>query len=134
MHLVEEIYIDKDLPNGWKPYYIYAIIVDDTLVGKVTLRCGSSEEHDIDGHVGYTIDPPYRGHHYAYQAMLLIKEIAKEKGYLELIITCNPDNIASKKTILKLNATYIETKKIPTSMKKYFDQEEIEKQIYVLKL
>ena len=32
--LVKEEYVDKNLPKGWKPYYIYAMIVDDKVVGK----------------------------------------------------------------------------------------------------
>lgn len=134
MQLIEEMFVDSDLPKGWKPYYIYRVMVDNIAVGKITMRQGTSEEQYIDGHIGYTIDPLYRGHHYAYQAMLLIKKIAKEKGFEELVLTCSPSNIASKKTILKLGALYIETKPIPPKMKQYFTKEETTKEIYILKL
>lgn len=134
MQLIEEAYIDKNLPKDWKPYYVYQIWVAANVVGKVILRLGSIQERYYDGHVGYTIEEPYRGHHYAYLALLLLKDIAIDKGFKELIITCSPDNIASKKTILKIQATYIETKTIPASLKKYFTKEETQKEIYVWKL
>lgn len=134
MYLLEQAYIDKDLPNGWKPYYIYAIMVDTIRVGSLVLRLGNRKERYIDGHVGYSIDIEYQGNHYAYLAVELCKEIAREKGFKELILTCDPDNIASKKTILKTKATYLETKVIPNNMKKHFDKSETVKEIYILAL
>lgn len=135
MYLLEEAYISKDLPKGWAPYYIYSIMLDEvTQVGKLTLRTGSKQERYYDGHVGYSIDLLYRGHHYAYQALLLLQEIAREKGFQELLLTCSPENIASKKTILKLNVVYLETKRIPKEQQKYFLPEETIKEIYSWKL
>lgn len=134
MQLIEEAYIDKNLPKDWKPYYVYQIIVDENVVGRVILRLGTIQERYYDGHIGYTIDEEYRGHHYAYLALLKVKDIAIEKGFQELVITCSPNNVASKKTILKLNAIYIETKSVPSSLRKYFSKEETEKEIYIWKL
>ena len=62
----------------------------------MTLREGSCEERYYDGHIGYTVEPEFRGHYYAYQGVQLIKPIALKLGF-ELIITCSPNNLASKK-------------------------------------
>lgn len=134
MKLVKEEYIDKNLPKGWKPYYIYAMIVDDKAVGKIILREGAKEERYYDGHIGYTVDKKYQGHNYAYQATMLLKKEALLLGFDELIITCSHDNIASKKTILKLKAEYLETVVIPKKLRKNFAAGEIEKEIYIIKL
>ncbi len=134
MKLVKQTYVNQGLPKGWKPYYIYLIEVATKIVGKIVLREGTNEERYYDGHIGYTIEPEYRGHHYAYQAVMLIKPIAKELGFNELIITCSPDNIASKKTIKKLHAQYLETKAIPKQYYKDFKDDERIKEIYLLKL
>ncbi len=132
--LVKEEYIDKNLPKGWKPYYIYKIIVDDEVVGKITLREGTREERYYDGHIGYTVEKKYQGHNYAYQATMLLRKEALLLGFNELIITCSPDNTASKKTILKLKAQYLETAVIPKKLRRDFAVGEIEKEIYVIKL
>ena len=49
-------YEKENLPCGWKPYYIYLIMVDHIEVGRIVLREGSNEERYYDGHIGYTIE------------------------------------------------------------------------------
>ena len=123
--ILEEV---KDhLPKGFDPYTIFLIIVDNEEVGRLVLRSGDEHSRYFDGHIGYTIDEEYRGHNYAYQACLLLKGFVTEKS---LIMTCDPNNIASKKTIEKLGCEYIETKPVPPSLKKYFSKDELEKCIY----
>ena len=51
-----------------------------------------------------------------------------------LIIKCSPDNLASKKTILKLKAEYLETVSIPIALRKDFATDELEKEVYLIKL
>ena len=43
-------------------------------------------------------------------------------------------NLASKKTVLKLNAKYLQTVMIPKELRKDFDEDEIEKEVYLLEL
>lgn len=120
-------YVRENLPKGFDPYYIYLIIVDGNEVGRITLREGSDEKRYIDGHIGYSIYPEYRGHGYAYEACLLLKRMVDCD---HLFITCDPSNYASIKTIEKLGCEYIETKVIPANQRKYFTKDEKEKRIY----
>lgn len=69
----------ENLPRGWKPYYIYLIMVDHIEVGRIVLREGSNEERYYDGHIGYTIEKEYWGYHYSKDACLLLFDKAKEK-------------------------------------------------------
>ena len=71
--------------------------------GYCDLRLGMNPDLEILGQVGYHIEERYRGHHYAYRACVLLFQIAKELGMEELLITCNPDNIPSRKTLEALN-------------------------------
>ncbi len=121
-----------DYIKGWSPYYIFDIYIDDSKdsIGHITFRLGSDDEHEFDGHIGYSIDESYRGHYYAYQSCLALEHWICDLGYEHVIITCSPDNIASKKTIEKLNAAYIETKLIPSYLKKDFTETETHKSIY----
>ena len=66
------------------------------------------------GNVGYNIMESQRGHHYAYYACKVLFKIAKEEfGMKELIITCNPDNEASYKTLKKLKGDLVDIAQIP---------------------
>ena len=127
-------YVKTNLPEHWKPYYIFKITVGIDVFGKIVLREGDLEERYYDGHIGFTIDPQYGGHNYAFQATLLVLEIAKDKGFKDIIITCSPNNIASKKTIQKLPINYIETKTIPKELARYVEQGERIKEIYHISL
>ena len=124
-------YVNENLPKGFSPYYIYEIVVDQKSVGHIILREGSIQERYYDGHIGYHIDEEYRGHHYAYQACLLLK---KKINSDNVIITCDPNNIASLKTIEKLETQLLETKPIPSHLKVFFTKEEKIKNIYLWKV
>lgn len=121
-------YVHENLPKGFSPYYIYDICIHEKNVGRIIFREGTIQERYYDGHIGYHIEEEFRGHHYAYQACLLLKE---KISYNEVIITCDPENMASRKTIERLNAELLETKVIPTHLKKYFTKEEKVKNIYL---
>ena len=57
----------------------------------------------------------------------------KIKGLQEIYITCNPENIASKKTILKLGCDYIETIAIANDHE-LFHLGDVQKELYILRL
>ncbi len=130
MKLVLEEFIHTNLPKGYTPYYIYLIMHHNIEIGRLVYRLGDDEEHIFDGHIAYTIEEAYRGHHYAYEACLLLDDMIHRDHY---IITCDPNNIASYKTIIKLGAKYIETKTIPPHLKKFYTKEEKEKMIFIWK-
>ena len=113
------------------PFYYYDIYIDETVVGKISIRIGNNYHSYYNGHIGYEIDKEYRGSNYAYKACKLVLQVAKAHGMSELILTCDESNIASYKTIEKLGAELIEIVKPP---KDYFAyRENMEKQrIYKL--
>ena len=87
---------------------------DKEKVGTIDLRLTVDGEMYYYGNIGYNVSRLYRGHHYAYYACLQLFEIArKEFGMNEIIITCSPENIASYKTLKKLNGELIELVKVP---------------------
>lgn len=128
MELILDEFIDNKDGN---PYYIYQIIEGTEEIGRIVFRLGSNSDHYYDGHIGYSIHPEYRGQAKSYQACELLRGIIKKQGYTEVIITCSPDNLASKKIIQKLGAKYLETAVIPAKLRKYFARDEQEKEIYL---
>ena len=98
------------------PTVYYDILKHGTIekLGKIDLRLTVEGDMYYYGHIGYNISRPYRGNHYAYEACLLLFEVARaEFGLDELIITCSPDNVASYKTLTKLGGELIEEVKVP---------------------
>lgn len=85
-----------DLPN-----YCYLIMLGHEKIGQITLRLGYNEMTLIHGHIGYTIDPGFRGHGYSYYALQIILDLAKEHGYERILVTCDPSNLRSIKSVLK---------------------------------
>jgi len=91
--------VPGDPSKNWVPAYHFAICAPDgTRMGTCDLRIGYNESLYYGGHIGYRVAEEYRGHHYAGKACLLLFELARKHGMREIIITCNPDNFASRKT------------------------------------
>ena len=83
-------------------------------VGTIDLRMKIDGDMYYYGHVGYNVLRPFRGNGYAYEACKVLFRIAKDEfGMEELIITCSPDNIASYKTLKKLDGELLELVKVP---------------------
>ena len=83
-------------------------------VGGIALRIGTNREIEMfTGNIGYHVYPPARGHHYAERACRLILPIARRHGMEKLWITCNPDNLASRRTCERLGATLVEIVTVP---------------------
>lgn len=97
------------------PAYLFDIVLHDgTSIGQIDIRLKTTPSLvKFGGQIGYGIDKPYRGHGFAAQACQLIKLVAKEQGFDELWITCNPGNHASIKTIEKLGAVFVDLVDIP---------------------
>ena len=85
-----------------------------SIAGSISLRIGDNEDLRLFlGHVGYNVYPAARGHRYAERACRLLIPLARRHGLKELWITCNPENIASRKTCERLGASYVQTVALP---------------------
>ncbi len=112
--LVLEKTVDGDDEKGWVPAYHFAICdLNGIKMGVCDLRIGHNDKLYYGGNIGYRIDEPYRGHHYAGKACLLLLELARmhELGYV--IITCNPNNYASRKTCEYAGGALLEIAELP---------------------
>ena len=86
------------------------------IVGGLSLRIG--ETPDIVrhiGHVGYNVYPPARGHRFAERAVRLVLPLARLHRMNHLWITANPEDAASRRTIERLGAEFVDTVELPTT-------------------
>lgn len=113
--------LDKD----YVPSYVYNIRLHDSNfdIGKIDIRIGFNRNTFYGGNIGYEIFKKYRGNGYAAKACKLIFEVGLYHEMNSLIITCNPDNIPSKKTCENIGGKLLEIVDLPTNNELYIDGE-----------
>ena len=103
-----------DPARGWVPaYHFHICLPDGTKIGRCDLRLGHNRGLYYGGNIGYTIFPDYHGHHYAEKACRLLFELAKRHELSWLIITCQPDNLPSRRTCERLGGELLEIAPLP---------------------
>jgi len=98
------------------PAYKFKIIrnSDQVWVGDIDVRIGLTDNlYKFGGQIGYGVHSQFRGKGYAAKACLLIRHVALSHGVDELWITCNPENLASRKTCVAIGARLIDIVDIP---------------------
>ena len=96
--LILEKTVEADPAKNWLPAYHFAICSPDGVkMGACDLRIGHNENVYYGGNIGYRVEEPYRGRHYAGKACKLLFELARRHGMEYVIITCNPDNLHTQK-------------------------------------
>lgn len=101
-------------------HYSISLSGSKETVGYIDLRLGyTMSVVRYGGHLGYSIKPSWRGHHYAAKACLILKPVAIEHGMDVLWITCNPDNWPSRKTCEWIGATLVEIVDLPPDNDQY---------------
>jgi predicted acetyltransferase len=100
---VQELYYQQDrarLKSGRVPASEFWLINDDEFIGRLSLRHELNEYLlKIGGHIGYEIRPSKRKQGYGTEILRLGLETAKEIGVHRVLVTCDENNIGSKKII-----------------------------------
>ncbi len=113
------VVIDKLIPEnkekGYVPAYKFNIVEEQSkmTVELIDIRIGHSQGLFYGGNIGYTVFEDFRGNNYALKACRLIKNVAAKHKLEYLYITCNPDNIASRRTCEKLGIPLQEIVDLP---------------------
>lgn len=107
---------DENNEKGYVPAYYFKIIrcTDDIELGECDLRIGHNDNTEYGGNIGYEIYKPYRGHRYASKACKLLFLLARKHNMGKVIITCSPENIASRKTCEHCGGELIDIIDVPT--------------------
>ena len=99
---------DGSIRNNQDPTEILTstiwFIDDNEVVGVARIR------HQTDaygGHIGYDISPEYRNKGYGQLILEAALRKAREFGIKDIVLTCNVDNITSRKIIEKSHGVFI---------------------------
>lgn len=98
------------------PTYLFQMIHGETreVLGNIRLSIVSTPHIKCyAGHVGFGVFPQHRGHHYAARAVRLLLPLACKLGIDPLWITCDPENLASRRTLELAGAEFIEIVDVP---------------------
>lgn len=107
------MFIPGDPGRGFVPYYHFRIEAGGHDVGHLNLRVGDNEHlRLVAGHVGYGVRPEHRGHGYAGAACRALAPFARLL-FAELVVTADPDNLASVRTLERLGARFLDEVDVP---------------------
>jgi tagatose 1,6-diphosphate aldolase len=90
------------------------------MAGGISLRIGSDENIELYfGHLGYHVFPAARSNRYAQRACQLLFPLARAHGFRTLWITCNPENLPSRRTCENLGGALVDIVPVPKSNSLY---------------
>lgn len=112
---------EKSLGFGHEQVWRITLHDDKGEIGRISYRNGESRCVYYYGHIGYHIDEPYRGHHYAFRACKLIEEEIILSGKTSVVITCDPDNYASRNTCERLGCLYERIAEVPEDIYRKYE-------------
>ncbi len=107
---------------NYAPAYRFKMVnsFDGREMGRIDLRVGNTYDLRMyAGHIGYRVKEAYRGHRYAARAVRLLLPLARHHRLGTLWITCNPDNLASRRTCELAGLRFTEIVKLPPGSDMY---------------
>lgn len=120
-----ELVLVKKVPANKKKRYFPAYQFEmrnaktEERIGDITLRVGNNTNTKYGGHIGYGVDEKFRGNHYAARSCKLLFPFAKQHGLNTVWITCNPENIPSRRTCELIGGKLIEIADLPKDNDEY---------------
>ena len=99
--------------TGHVPCYEFALRCGGQDAGQIRLRVGYNLTLYYTGHIGYDVEPAFRGRGLAVRACRLLAPLARAHGLRLLLITNAWDNRPSRRVCEKLGARFLEQAPTP---------------------
>ena len=104
------------------------MVADGEYVGSISLRHTLTDVLlTWGGHIGYSVRPSARRRGHASRALALMLPLCAERGIDPVLVTCDTDNVGSRRTIEKNGGVYEDTREdklrywVPTRPERPFD-------------
>lgn len=114
----------RNLMPGWVASTMYFAFTGSQIVGRITLRTELTETSKLDGgHIGYEVRPSARNRGVATQMLGLMLDRLQTQGWDRVLLTCDANNGASERVMLKRGGVFSGTCVSPRSgnvMKQYW--------------
>lgn len=124
-----DLVLDRKVPandeRGLVPAYVFKMVKhgEDEAIGSIDFRAGYNDNIYYGGHIGYGVDEAHRGHGYAAIAVGLLQPLAVFHDICPVIITCDPANLASKRTLENAGLLLKEVVHLPEDNPMYLEGE-----------
>ena len=98
----------RPIDNGWYVARVLWLIDGGQYIGQASVRPELCTDYLITygGHIGYSIRPSQRRRGYGKKILDLALDVSREMGLKRVLITCDSDNVASRKIIEHNDGTY----------------------------
>jgi len=121
MEMADEVLKLRFLRLGLHPvhkvptyYFEMLSVLTHEGVGSINIRNATSRHIDFyAGHLGYSVDAASRGSRHAARAVRLLFPFVRRLGIRTLWITCDPDNVASRRTAELAGAEFVGIVDVP---------------------
>jgi len=101
INMLFNISLGKNLPSGYVPETTYWLVDGDEYIGRIGIRHTLNESLLREGgHVGYNIRPSRRQQGFGTKILSLGLPKIKELGIEKALVTCDENNVGSKKIIV----------------------------------
>lgn len=98
--LVSQALTDTPRPDGYVPSTTLWWVRDDRYLGRVAIRHRLTPQLcEVGGHIGYDVRPSARRRGHATAMLRGALPVARELGIESALVTCDVDNLASRKVI-----------------------------------
>lgn len=118
VHLASEdfpAYVKKLLDYEFEPHPAFVrgvtfwAMLDGEMVGRLGIRLELTEDlKKFGGHIGYIVRPSFRRRGIASQMLELALKTEYAQNIKSILLTCDRDNLASEKTILKNGGEFLD--------------------------
>ena len=103
----KQMHLGIHMDEGLVPGTTFLYMLDDEIVGSINIRhCLNDYLKNIGGHIGYSIAPKYRRQGFATKMLQEALKFCKQWEIWPVLVTCDEDNMDSKKTIEKCGGIF----------------------------
>jgi predicted acetyltransferase len=107
LRILEDAERGRGLPEGHVPSTLLFGFVDSEIVGRLMLRHSLNDFLlRVGGHIGYVVVREHRRRGYAVEILRQGLELARSMALKRVLLTCDEDNLASRRVIEKSGGEY----------------------------